>query len=92
MSFHPNLPAKPPRELLVSMAMRLDHAFGVDRHEAFPGCWVGYTPEERAIKLLDMERLYEEVAGLGFYRWGVPSNPLYAEVKVASRPGEETAT
>lgn len=83
------LPEKPPHELLVSMAMRLDHSFGLDRHEVLPGYHQGYTPEQRAAVLVDMARLYEEVSGRGFYRWGqTPPDPLYTSVEVAVPPDE----
>lgn len=80
------LPKEPPRELLVSMAMRLRHDFGMDRIEMFPGHYMGLSPEERREILVDMERLYEEVAGHGFYRWGDGAGQrggMYSGVKIA---------
>ncbi len=73
MSDTVTIPTTPPRALLVSMAMRRYHDFGLDRHviEPFPG-WPlpgGFTPEQREAALVEMAQLYEEVAGKGFYRW-----------------------
>ncbi len=74
MGTHTLIPTTPPRALLVSMAMRLRHDFGMDAHFT-PGTGQrhplmgGFTPEERESLLTDMARLYEEVAGKGFYRW-----------------------
>ena len=60
------IPTAPPRELLVSMATRLRHDFGIDRVEPWPG---GMTQREREVLLTEMAQLYEEVAGKGFYKW-----------------------
>jgi hypothetical protein len=62
------LPTEPPAGLLWSMAMRLRHDFGID---AEPGQVLssGFTSQEREALLVDMRRLYNEVAGHGFYKW-----------------------
>lgn len=69
------IPTTPPRALLVSMALRLRHDFGVDacytpgtgqRHPLMGG----FTPEGREVMLGEMAQLYKEVAGEGFYQWG----------------------
>jgi hypothetical protein len=75
---HPNpLPTTPPRALLVSMAMRMHHDFGVDKHEVFPGHSQGFTQAERESVIADMARLYEEVSGHGFYQWGGSRDAMY---------------
>ncbi len=82
------VPTKPPHALLVSMAMRLYHDFGMDSPIMADGSTpdplcCGWTPEARANLLLDMERLYEEIVGQGFYRWDGSRDDLYrVEVKL----------
>jgi hypothetical protein len=71
------IPTKPPRALLVSMAMRLDHAFGMPKTEIFPGVTQGYTDQEREVRLGEMEQVYEEVAGTGFYKWDGSRDGFY---------------
>jgi len=63
---HRLVPVDPPPGLLVSMAMRLHHDFGVDAR-AMGVIKTGWTDAERAALLGDMRKLYEEVVGLGFY-------------------------
>jgi hypothetical protein len=64
------IPTAPPRELLVSMAMRLYHDFGIDRDPETDGAiYGGWSPAEREAVLIEMAQLYEEVAGKGFYQW-----------------------
>ncbi len=67
------IPTTPPRALLVSMAMRLRHDFGIARPVQPDGSDTliagGMTPREREVMLTEMAQLYEEVAGKGFYRW-----------------------
>lgn len=66
------LPKKPPMGLLWSMATRLHHDFSLDRLEGQVG---GTTKAERDQILGDMQRLYDEVAGHGFFKWkGVTSS------------------
>lgn len=56
----------PTRGLLISMAMRMDHAFGMPPDPT--GLLVGMkTPAEKEAVLVDMGRLHEEVVGTGFY-------------------------
>lgn len=67
------IPTAPPRELLVSMAMRIRHDFGIDKPDYGDGLTTfgiaGMTQREREVLLAEMEQLYEEVVGKGFYRW-----------------------
>lgn len=70
----PNLPKDPPPGLLWSMALRLRHDFGIDADDTSPmAC--GFTPEEREAMLRDMRRLYDEVAGSGFFQWEDVTEP-----------------
>ena len=62
------LPKQPPAGLLHSMAMRMRHDFGLNRDVNQP-LSAGMTREEREALLADMARLYEEVAGHGFFKW-----------------------
>lgn len=83
------VPLTPPRELLVSMAMRLRHDFGVDLPPAAdytPFCG-GMTPREREAMLTDMAKLYEEVVGQGFYRWDGSRDRFYQRM---GQPGYST--
>jgi hypothetical protein len=61
------VPVQPSTGLLVSMAMRWDHSFGLPAYD-FGGIQMGYTPEMRASLLVSMGQLHEEVVGTGFYR------------------------
>ena len=65
------LPKEPPEKLLMSMAIRYDHALGCDGYydqEIFKSS--GMTHEQRLKSTLaTMRQLYEEVAGYGFYKW-----------------------
>lgn len=65
------IPTTPPRELLVSMAVRLRHDFWLDGGRMTEGGYrlSGMTPEEREVMLTEMAQIYEEVAGKGFYKW-----------------------
>ena len=49
------LPKEPPVELLVSMALRVNHGFGLDDERS------------KEVQLSDMRKVYEEVSGYGFY-------------------------
>lgn len=64
----PTLPAEPPPGLLFSMASRLYHDFGLDENEDSP-IPSGFSPQRRERVLTDMRRLYDEVAGQGFFKW-----------------------
>ena len=50
------LPEQPPLSLLVSMALRVNHGFGLD------------DIRSQQVQLSDMRKVYEEVSGQGFYR------------------------
>jgi hypothetical protein len=64
-------PEEPDRALLVSMAMRLDHGFGLA------------TPERQESRLRDMRKLWEEVVGRGYYS---PDNRERYVSMLAARP------
>lgn len=59
VALHPRLertiPAEPPLELLVSMAVRFDHGFGLLSHRT------------QQMRIGQMRQLYEEIAGTGFF-------------------------
>lgn len=64
------LPKEPPIGLLMSMALRLDHALGCPGYYdqeflAMPGVSHARRVE---VALENMRKLYEEVTGQGFYR------------------------
>ena len=61
------LPVNPPKGLLVSMAMRMDHSFGLEQQEMI-GFKVGLSKNEKIQLLKDMRRVYEEIIGTGFYK------------------------
>lgn len=63
------IPKEPPPGLLASMAMRYRHDFGIDATENDGPISVGVTPREREIILSQMRKLYDEVAGTGFFKW-----------------------
>jgi len=72
------VPKIPPRELLVSMAMRLHHDFGLEKYkDATFGFTQGFTKEEREQILIDMERCYDEITGQGFYSWNKDNGDMY---------------
>ena len=52
----PQAHSEPPVELLVSMALRVNHGFGLD------------DARSQEVQLADMRKVYEEVTGHGFYR------------------------
>ena len=65
-----SVPVEPPRELLMSMALRLDHGLGCPGYYDQPifGSGVGVTHAQRLESALsDMRKVYEEVTGQGFY-------------------------
>lgn len=64
------VPREPPEELLMSMAIRHDHALGIPGYydqEFFGAERVSHEARLRAA-LRDMRKIYEEVVGGGFYR------------------------
>lgn len=63
------LPSYPPDGLLESMALRSRHDFGLEREETGAFITAGVTKKERADLLALMRRLYDEVAGNGFFKW-----------------------
>ena len=66
-----NLPKDPPPGLLMSMAIRFDHALGCPGYYDHPPAPNGVTHEQRLKATLStMRQLYEEVAGYGFYEDG----------------------
>lgn len=64
-----NLPKEPPLGLLMSMAMRYDHAIGCPGYYDQPiFAKAGITHAERVEgTLTTMRQIYEEVPGNGFY-------------------------
>lgn len=62
------LPKEPPLGLLISMALRLDHALGCKGYYDQP-IFNGSTSHKDRFQnaVNDMRKLYEEVAGYGFY-------------------------
>lgn len=68
------LPKEPPPGLLWSMAMRLRHDFGLDADGSNP-MTSGCTEREREVILSDMRKLYDEVAGNGFFDWKNVTGP-----------------
>lgn len=63
------LPKEPPPGLLVSMAMRYRHDFGLNAMDDHGPIAVGVSPSEREYILNLMRKYYEEVSGHGFYQW-----------------------
>lgn len=62
------VPKEPPRGLLISMAIRDNHAFLVTPHTFENGIITsGVNPEHRESVLSSMRQLYEEVVGTGFW-------------------------
>lgn len=57
---------KPPPGLLVSVAMRYDHSFGMPRFESATFS-TGHDDRTRLSILSDMKKLHEEVVLEGFY-------------------------
>ena len=62
------IPVNPPKGLLMSMAIRSDHAIAwpgyYDKYPRWEGCTHARMVEAT---LTEMNQLYEEVAGTGFY-------------------------
>ena len=63
------LPKEPPPGLLVSMAMRYRHDFGLDAADDDGPISVGTTAKEREAILAQMRKFYDEVSGNGFFKW-----------------------
>jgi hypothetical protein len=63
------LPKDPPAGLLISMAMRYRHDFGLRKSQSSGPLTCGVTDDERQAILATMRQLYEEVSGHGFYQW-----------------------
>jgi len=72
------IPVKPSNELLNSMAIRYDHAFGLSlpdeeieiMRKEYPIWGSQYkTKREKEQILITMKQLHEEVVGQGFYRY-----------------------
>jgi hypothetical protein len=61
-----SLPLEPQPGLLMSMALRLDHALGCPGHYDMPG--ESMHAQRQQVAIGDMRKVYEEVVGLGFYR------------------------
>ena len=68
MSGYKIIPLEPPEDLIDSMCLRFDHSFFAPIQE-LGGFTTGYTEERREVLRRDMRKVYEEVAGTGFYRW-----------------------
>lgn len=63
------LPNTPPPGLLMSMALRYDHALGIPGYYDNLPIQLGMSHDERLKSTLSMMRqLYEEISGRGFYR------------------------
>lgn len=80
MSDFINIPVTPPLGLLESMAMRLNHAYGISKgltDEQIEGlrnsnpiyCHTLLTSREREALLTEMRQIHEEVVGKGFYKY-----------------------
>lgn len=65
------VPVKPPIGLLVSIAMRLDHSFGMNMPTLTKDGFVNETDEEwyqrQRVLITDAGRAYDEIVGEGFY-------------------------
>lgn len=63
------IPAEPPKALLMSMALRLDHGLGCPGY--YDTALLGGQPGVHAMRIeaamRDMGKVYEEVVGRGFY-------------------------
>ena len=66
------LPEEPPIGLLESMATCLDHSFGLwESYSEYPEDHIMHkSKRERDNMLNDMRKLYDEVIGQGYYKWG----------------------
>lgn len=75
-----SFPLTPPPGLLMSMAIRLDHALGCPGYydqPIFASQGISHADRLRAA-LADMEKVYHEVTGYGFYYPG--KEEAYAEM------------
>jgi len=61
------VPEKPSRGLLISMALRMDHAFCAPEQSLFGMSVFGHTNDYRESVLTTLRQAYEEVVGKGFY-------------------------
>ena len=86
---NPNLPQEPPEGLLMSMALRYDHALGCPGYYDQPFIKernLGATHEQILNSTLGtMAKLYDEVAGYWFYKYKqspeeiiLPSDVMYS--------------
>lgn len=82
------VPVKPSRGLLVSMAIRQNHAFLIDLNPDDP-LSPGVNPLFRENILASMAQLYEEAIGKGFHSPG--RDHAYAESVSVVRPSEAAA-
>ena len=57
------IPKIPPEKLLISIAYRFDHSFGLTADSIF-GSINGHTPETRQILLNDLKKVYEVVVSM----------------------------
>ena len=62
------VPIEPPIELLISMALRIDHGLGCPGYYDCLPIQLGPTHKQRMdATIADMRRVYEEAVGKGFY-------------------------
>lgn len=80
---HVVVPREPTRGLLISMALRMDHAFGAPEQEPIPGMKLGHTDSYREVVLRDLAKAYEEVVGDGFY---APEREEYYRAMISAAP------
>jgi len=59
---------KPSDALIESMCLRYDHSFGMPSGQQFMGIGVGLTDQQKDSIRSTMRQLWEEVAGVGFYK------------------------
>ncbi len=78
------VPVEPPAGLLVSMAICLDHGFGLPA-QMLGGVPIGQSAERKQAMLSDMRKLYDEVVGRGYWKpereaqylaWAPPAGPV----------------
>lgn len=72
-----NLPEEPPIGLLESMATCLDHSFGLwEEYLKYPENHILHkSKRQRDNVLSDMRKLYDEVAGVGYFNWEKSNEP-----------------
>ena len=59
---------KPSDELIESMCLRYDHSFGMPSNKQFMGIPINLTDRQKDSIRSTMRQLWEEVAGVGFYK------------------------